>query len=52
MDIGKERVRQIEEKAVRKLRHPRHSLSLGQFLASREDKCIAKDKEERKDIET
>jgi RNA polymerase sigma factor (sigma-70 family) len=52
MDIGKERVRQIEEKALRKLRHPRHSLSLGQFLPSREDKCIAKEKEERKDIET
>ncbi len=51
MDIGKARVQQIEEKALRKLRHPRHSLSLGQFLPSCEDKCIAKEKEERKDIE-
>lgn len=51
MDIGKERVRQIEEKALRKLRHPRHSLSLGQFLPSSEDKCIAKEKEKRKEVE-
>lgn len=51
MDVGKERVRQIEAKALRKLRHPRHSLSLGQFLPSHENYCIKEEKKERKDIE-
>jgi RNA polymerase primary sigma factor len=31
-DVTKERIRQIEAKALRKLRHPRHSERLKDFL--------------------